>query len=181
VNFIPVRERKLLDMDLVKIVFCLMPFRCTWLAQQQELVPESHQLRLQYETPRRTVICAVMDAMISEAGPTPDDTEIDLADCEYAGDSIMEDLLKNIPKLQGMTNQTLIFIRGLLFQFLREDLLQADAITDEAPHPSEIEDSIRSRVESLISLFFCSHSSVDIFPATDHSPLPPTPRPTFRL
>jgi hypothetical protein len=45
-SFIPVRQSKLLDMDLVKIAFWLTSLGCTWLAQQRELVPESHRLRL---------------------------------------------------------------------------------------------------------------------------------------
>jgi hypothetical protein len=97
-----------------------------------------------------------MDALIGEAAPTPYDTENDLADYEYTGDSITEYLLENVPKLQGMTKQTLTFIQELLVQFFLEDLLPAEAIIDETRYPSETEDSIRSRVDSLISLFFCS-------------------------
>jgi hypothetical protein len=72
-------------------------------AQKQEVVPESHQLRFQYEAPQKTVVCGPMDAMIGEVGPTPDDIENDLADYEYADNSITEGLLENVPKLQGTT------------------------------------------------------------------------------
>jgi hypothetical protein len=76
-----------------------------------------------------------MDAMIGEAGPTCDDTEKELPDYEYIGDSIMEDLLANVPKLQETTKQKLIFIRGLFVRFLIKDLLPVEAITDETRHP----------------------------------------------
>jgi hypothetical protein len=85
-----------------------------------------------------------------------DDTENDLVDYQYACDSITEDLLENVPKLQGTTKQMLTFIRRLFVQFLLEDLLQAEAVTDKTRHQSEIGDFIRSRVEIVISLFFAT-------------------------
>jgi hypothetical protein len=51
VSLIRVRQSKLLDTDLVKIGFWLTSFGYTWLTQQQELVPENHQFRLQYQAP----------------------------------------------------------------------------------------------------------------------------------
>jgi hypothetical protein len=71
VSFIRVSQRKLFDMDLVKIAFWLTSFGCTLLAQQQKLIPESHQFRLQYEGPLRTIVSGPMDAIIGEAGRRP--------------------------------------------------------------------------------------------------------------
>jgi hypothetical protein len=159
-SFIRVRQHKLLDMDLVKIAFWLTSFGCTWLAQQKELVPESHQLRLQYEAPRRIVVCGPMDAIIGEAVPTPDYAEIYLADYEYSGDGITEDSLENVPRRQERAKQTLTFIRELLVQLLLEDLPQGEATSDDTRHPSEVEDSIRSLADNLITLFFCSDEYV---------------------
>jgi hypothetical protein len=98
--------------------------------------------------------------MIGKARPTPDDTDNDLADYEYVGDSITEDLLENGPKLQGTTEETLTFIHKLIVQFLLEDLLAGEAITDKIRHPSETEDSTRSQMDSLINLFFCNDEYV---------------------
>jgi hypothetical protein len=41
-DFIQLRKRKLLDMNLVNVAFWLTYFGCRWLDQRQELIPESH-------------------------------------------------------------------------------------------------------------------------------------------
>jgi hypothetical protein len=161
-HFIRLRQRKLLDMDLVKLAFWLTSFGCTQLAQQQELIPESHQLRLQYEAPRRIVVRGPLDAMATEtsAERTPDIKEDHLADCAYAGDSITEDALETISRFQVRKGETLTFIRELLVRFLCEDSPSHEPVGDDTSDSNDIENSIRSQVDNLITLFFCGDEYV---------------------
>jgi hypothetical protein len=75
-DLIRLRQRKLLDMDLVKVAFWLTSFGCASLADQRKFIPESHQLRLEYEYPRTVAVHGPLDAMIAEAalGPGPGST-----------------------------------------------------------------------------------------------------------
>jgi hypothetical protein len=49
-------QYKLLDKNLVKAVFSLTSFGCTWLATRNELIPLSDQLQLAYEAPRKVLL-----------------------------------------------------------------------------------------------------------------------------
>jgi hypothetical protein len=89
-------------MDLVKVALWLTSFGCAWLARQQEFVLESHKLRLQSETPRKTVVRGPLHSMTTETAPryTPKILEDDFSDFEYRTDSIKDDALDDISRLQ---------------------------------------------------------------------------------
>jgi hypothetical protein len=157
-NFIQLRKCKLLDMDLVKVAFWLTSFGCTWLAKAQELIPESHQLHLQYEHPQRLAAHGPLDEIMAEVAPRsiPDVNDGDLPDCRYTGDSVTENSFENIPRLPVTSEKKLTFIQEVLVQFLLEQLPPGRSMGDGTDDPIQTEESIRSRVMSLISLFFCS-------------------------
>jgi hypothetical protein len=63
------RQRNLFDMDLVKVAFWLTSFGSTWVARQEEFIPENHRLHLPYESPRKVPVRRPLDAMTAEAAP----------------------------------------------------------------------------------------------------------------
>jgi hypothetical protein len=80
----------------------------------------------------------------------------DPVDYRYTGDSITEESLRNIPRLQVTREETLSFIQELLVGFLLADLPSSQLVGDETSESNYIASSIRSCVEGLIRLLFCS-------------------------
>jgi hypothetical protein len=156
------RQGKLSDMDLVKVAFWLTSFGSTCLARQNEFIPESHRFHLEYEHPRQILVRGPLDVMTVEAvpGPAVEFDESDLADYEYTDDSITEESLRSVPRIQVRRGQTLTFIHELLVRFLREDLPPSQLAGDETSELIDIDSSIRFCVEELIRLFFCSDEYV---------------------
>jgi hypothetical protein len=101
--------------------------------------------------------------MIAEAVPRsgPEFDEGEIADSEFAGDSITEESLGSVPRLQVRRGETLTFIQELLIRFLHEDLSPSQPGGKETSERKDMERSIRGCVETLISLFF----SGDQYPA----------------
>jgi hypothetical protein len=157
------RQRKLLEMDPVKVAFWLILFGCALLAAQRKVIPESHQLRLEYEYPGIVAVHGPLDPMIAEAAPRsgPEFDEGEIADYEFTGDSITEESLGSVPGLHVRRGETLIFIQELLIRFLLEDLPPSQSGGKETSERKDRERPIRGCVETLISLFFCG----DQYPA----------------
>jgi hypothetical protein len=92
------RRCKLLDRNLVKAAFCLTSFGCTSLAARNELIPDSHQLQLAYETPRKLSIIEPLDATLSVTAP--DGEMVDEArECAYLGSTITDGSLEKMPRI----------------------------------------------------------------------------------
>jgi hypothetical protein len=79
----------------------------------------------------------------------------DPVDYRYTGDSITQESLRSIPRLQVTRGETLSFIQELLVGFLLEDLPSSQLVGDETSESNDLASSIRSCVEGLIRLFFC--------------------------
>jgi hypothetical protein len=82
--------------------------------------------------------------------------EGDPVDYRYTGDSVTEESLRSIPRLQATRGETFSFIQESLVGFLREDLPYSQLVGDETSESNDMASSIRSCVEGLIRLFFCS-------------------------
>jgi hypothetical protein len=158
-KFLQLRQQKLLDRELVQLTFWLTLFGCTWLAARHELIPRSHQLQLTYQSLPKALIVEPLDMMSGAKesdGEIAEENEDQMAECIYTGDTIGHESLKGVLTIPVPKGKTLTFVTEMLVKFLLEEIPESDPIAGEISDEEEIERSIRTRIESLVSLFFCS-------------------------
>jgi hypothetical protein len=99
----------------------------------------------------------VLDAAQSVTGAgRANDNEDEVAECPYLGDTITDESLEDVPTIDVPKGQTLTFIREVLVKDLLDEVPTSRIIVDDMLDQGDIESTIRTRVDGVLSQFFCN-------------------------
>jgi hypothetical protein len=102
-----------------------------------------------------------LDAAQSVPGArSANDNEDEVAECPYLGDTITDDPLEDVPRIDVPTGQTLTFIREILVKYLLDEVPTSSLTVDDGLNQGDIRSTIRNRVDDLLSQFFCNDEQV---------------------
>jgi hypothetical protein len=85
-----------------------------------------------------------------------DDTEDEAQECANFGVTITDGYSEEGPRIDVLKGTILTFLREILVKYVREEMPASDATANDMHAENDIENSIRNRVDSLRSQFFCS-------------------------
>jgi hypothetical protein len=156
IEFLKERRHKHLDLDLVRAAFWLTSFGALYLADPRQSIPEDHQLRLDYRSPRQSRADSHPLDRFSVSNNSIPQTEEGLGEefgmeCTFQGDDIGEEAIDRASTLRRLERNVLPFLHQFLIQRLRED---GDLAMEPPPGAEWPADDIR--VEDFIKLFFCN-------------------------
>jgi hypothetical protein len=102
-----------------------------------------------------------LDAAQSVTGAErANDNEDEVAECPYLGDTITDESLEDVPTIDVPKGQTLTFIREALVKYLLDKVPTSSIIVDDRLDQGDIGSTIRTRVDDLLSQFFCNDEQV---------------------
>jgi hypothetical protein len=98
-----------------------------------------------------------LDATQSVTGAgRANDNEDEVAECPYLGDTITDESLEDVPIIDVLKRHTLIFIREVLVKYLDDEVPKSSIIVDDRLDQGDIGSTIRTRVDDVLSQFFCN-------------------------
>jgi hypothetical protein len=155
--FIQQRQKKLLDMNLIKAAYWLTTYGCKSLSENTRHTPFMYEIHLAYSYP--TTLFPIQGAqgwfrelpLIFSPPDTPVQIEIDYS---YTEEIIDEDELELEEPLvsPGCGKQILTFLSDYLFSLMMEDL--------GLEIPENVPSDIRHQVEETLRFFFCNPDSI---------------------
>jgi hypothetical protein len=156
IEFLKERRHKHVDLDLVKAAFWLTSFGALCLADPRESIPEDHQLRLDYRSPREPRADLQTLDRFSVSNNSIPQTEVGLdeefgMECSFHGDDIGEEAIDGASTLSRLERSVLPFRHQFLIQRIQED---GDLAKEPPPGAVLPADDIRT--ENFIKLFFCN-------------------------
>jgi hypothetical protein len=156
IEFLQEHRHKHVELDLVKAAFWLTSLGALCLADPRESIPEDHQLRLDYRSPRQArADLHTLDRFSVSNNSIPQteegvDEEFGM-ECTFHGDDIGEEAIDGASTLPRLERNVLPFLHQFLIQRIRED---GDCAMEPPPGAVWPADDIRT--EHFIKHFFCN-------------------------
>jgi hypothetical protein len=88
------------------------------------------------------------------------DNDDEVAECTCLGDTITDESLEDVPTIEVPEGQILTFIREVLVKHLLDEVPTSSVTVDDELNQGDIVSTIRTRVDEILSQFFCNDEQV---------------------